>query len=284
MRFEYDESSGYPARLTADYRGLTIAAIQDESPSNPWTDSDGLAPLLWWSLGGGSEEHGGAELGRPLDAVSDYKLGRQWAELCKAVGADPAELDADCRQAQKDYGGRLADHRREALEERLGDMAPSDYNRRSWPVDYADALESLWTLAGCEALAFQRNGYSQGDSVLGLLVATPAWISAMGIPAGHDMRADLERQADTFGAWAFGDCYGFSIESPDGESLDSCWGFIGSDFEESGLAEAARDSADWIVESAAKRRAERLKELIRARVPVAYRPALLAEAGRLESM
>lgn len=282
LSFTYDESSGYPARLVADYRGLVIEAIQDESPENPWTIDDGLAPLLWYSLSGGSEEHGGADLTAPLAAIKDSTISRKWPELCKAVGVDPAELERDCREAQRDYGGRLVDHRREALESALDDMAPARYNR--WPVDYADALESLWQLAGCEALALQRNGYSQGDSVLGLLVATPAWRELVGIPAGHDMKADLERQADLFGAWAFGDVYGYVIRAQgDGETLDSCWGFIGDDLNESGLAEAAMSTADSIIEAAAERRTAKLKELIRARVPVAYRPALLAEAGKLES-
>jgi hypothetical protein len=101
----------------------------------------------------------------------------------------------------------------------------------------------------------------------------------MGIAAGRDMVADLEAQADLLGSWAFGDVCGYVIESPDGEHLDSCWGFYGSDFEKSGLAEAATEAADSILADAAKRKADKLKELIRNRVPLALRPALLESAG-----
>lgn len=283
LNFEYVESSGFPAVSRAEYRGLIIEAVQDQDCSNPWTDCDGLAPLLWTN-GDGGEEYGDADLESPLKRFSDWQISRHWRALCAilAPDCDADSLSAELAKARRDnppqWRASLAELKREALEERLGDLKPDGW--RSWPVDYYDVLQQLWSLAGIEALDFQRNGYSQGDSVLGLLVATPEWRKAMGIPAGHDMQADLKRQADLFGHWAFGDCYGFVIKSPDGESLDSVWGYIG-DPDESGLAEAATESADSILASAAKRKAEKLKELIRNRVPLDKRPALLAEAGEL---
>jgi hypothetical protein len=288
LSFEYDESSGYPAISRASYRGLTIEAIQDESPSNPWTDSDGFAPLLWYSLGGGSEEHGNADLTAPLAAFSDAAISRHWRKLCAilAPDVDADALSSELAKARRDnppqWRGSLSELKREALEERLNDMAPAGH--RSWPVDYVDALEELWTLAGCEALAFQRNGYSQGDSVLGLLVATPAWRKAMGIPAKRDLASDLRGQADIFGAYFWGDVYGVAIVAPDDSTLDSIWGFVGSDFEKSGLAEAGVELADSILADASRRRTAKAKELIRNRVPVAYRGAALEEAGKLESV
>jgi hypothetical protein len=288
LSFEYDESSGYPAKFRAEYRGLTVLAIQDESPSNPWQDQDGLAPLLWYSLGGDGiqDESGAYDLESVLGSTqyfSEYALGRKWRQLCQALGVDdPAALDAELKTERREYGGRLADYRRDKLESVLSDLKPDGWRQWGAACDYFAALESLWTLAGVPALDFQHNGYSQGDSVRGLLVATPAWIKAMGIPAGHDFESDLKAQADLFGAYAFGDVYGYVIESPEGEHLDSCWGFYGGDFDESGLAEAAQDSAESILASAAKRKAEKLKELIRNRVPLALRPALLAEAGELK--
>lgn len=286
LSFDYDSRSN---ESRAAYRGLVIRAIQDSDCSNPWHDSDGMAPLIWTSGDSFNDESGAYYIESPLKRFSDYALGRKWRELCQALDVDPGELEAEIKLERKDYGGRLADYRRDKLEERLGELKPSG---RSWGAacDYLAALETLWQLAGIEALDFQRNGYSQGDSVRGLLVALPEWREAMGIKAGHDMRADLESQADVFGAWAFGDCYGYVIEAadsdgePDGEQLDSCWGFIGDDFEKSGLAEQALSSADYILASAKKRKAERVKELIRNRVPVAMRPALIEAAGKLESV
>ena len=34
-----------------------------------------------------------------------------------------------------------------------------------------------------------------------------------------------------------GDVYGFMIETPDGEHINSCWGFYGDDFENNGMAD-----------------------------------------------
>lgn len=66
-----------------------------------------------------------------------------------------------------------------------------------------------------------------------------------------------------------GDVYGFVIESldsdgdPDGDCLDSCWGFYGDDFNWSGLAEAAAESLAYIRK---ERRFAKMKELIRAAI------------------
>lgn len=289
LHFEWIDSA-HESR--AEYRGLIIRAVQDSDCSNPWEDTDGMAPLIYYS-DALTDCAGSYDLESPLKRFSDYALGRKWRRLCLAIGVDPGELESEIASERKDYGGKLADWRRDKLEERLGELKPSS---RSWGVacDYFTALEDLWNLAGIEALDFERNGYSQGDSVRGLLVALPEWRKAMGVPdkrdgRRYDMRADLEAQADVFGAWAFGDCFGYVIEQadsdgdPDGETLDSCWGFIGDDFEKSGLAEQAQSSADYIVESAAKRKAAKLKELIRNHVPLHARPAILADAAKLES-
>ncbi len=283
LNFDYCERS---SDSRADYRGLVIRAVQDTDAENPWTDCDGFAPLLWHSLGNReATEHGDAGITAPLAAFSDAAISRHWIKLAAIIvpdldaAAHSRELVALRRQNPPQWRATLAALKRETLEEALSDRA----DESSWPSDYFDLLAELWTLAGCESLAFQRNGYSQGDSVLGLLVATPAWRKAMGIPAKRDMASDFESQANVFGAWAFGDCYGFAIESPEGEHLDSCFGYIGSDFAESGLSEAATESADHILADAAKRRGDKLKELIRNRVPVALRPSLLADASKLES-
>lgn len=279
LHFEYMNNGD----SVASYRGLTIRAVQDSDASNPWTEWDGQPPLLWTS-GDGLNDDAAGDIESVLGRFGDYQLGRRWRELCQALGVDAAELEAEIKAERQPYlgtshAGRLADWRRDKLESILAEMKPDGW--RSWGAacDYLAALESLWTLLGVPALDFQRNGYSQGDSVRGLLVATPDYLKASG--ASYAKPSDLESSADLFGAWAFGDVYGYVIESDDGEWLDSCFGYYGADFDESGLAEAATEAADSILESAERRRVAKLKELIRARVPTQYRPAILAEAGAL---
>jgi hypothetical protein len=39
--------------------------------------------------------------------------------------------------------------------------------------------------------------------------------------------ANLEGEMATLSSYLYGECYGYEVEGPDGETLDSCWGFIG---------------------------------------------------------
>lgn len=278
LSFDYDGRSN---ESVAHYRGLKIRAVQDETAGNPWEEWDGQPPLLWTSGEGWNDCGQGFCVESVLGSTrffSDRQLALKWPELCRAVELDPAATEAELKAERKEYGGRLADYRRDKLESALSDMKPEG---RSWSAacDYLAALETLWRLAGVPALDFQRSGYSQGDVVRGLLVALPEWQKKLG--ASYTDSAQLESDANLFGAWAFGDVFGFIIEDSEGETLDSCFGYYGTDFQESGLADAAKESADSILASAAKRRGEKLKELIRNRVPVALRPSILAEAGAL---
>lgn len=48
---------------------------------------------------------------------------------------------------------------------------------------------------------------------------------------------DFIAEVDEYSAWAEGSCYGFVVHDKDDNEVDSCWGFIGMDAVESGLAE-----------------------------------------------
>lgn len=237
LSFDYD-----PARnaSVADYRGLTIIAEHDTDAANPFTDWDCEPPTLVISGGRNSsaEDYSGEGLESPLALISDGKLrlSRYWQAAAKALDLCPASFRPDCEQEARDYGAGLVDTMREGLERALDDMRPSYYSGNA--SDYLSALESLWTLAGVTALAWSSRGYSQGDYADGLSVATPAWAAKVGAPVDSHMR-QLESARDLWGSWAWGDVYGFVIESPEGETLDSCWGFYGDDFAKSARAGAA---------------------------------------------
>ena len=49
-------------------------------------------------------------------------------------------------------------------------------------------------------------------------------ITAKGIERATEY---LTSEVDTYSQWAQGDIYGYVVESPEGETLDSCWGFYG---------------------------------------------------------
>lgn len=52
--------------------------------------------------------------------------------------------------------------------------------------------------------------------------------SDMGAKTPEDRRKDAESFLRTWNSWANGECYWYSIEDEDGETVDSCGGFIGS--------------------------------------------------------
>jgi hypothetical protein len=48
-------------------------------------------------------------------------------------------------------------------------------------------------------------------------------------------RRYLLGEIETYQQWLDGDVYGFALETPEGEEVDSCWGFYGYDWEENGI-------------------------------------------------
>lgn len=239
------------------YRGLVIRVRRDDLPCNPHEDWDGMTPMLVKS---GRDEWDYSDsadnLRYPWEHLSDWKIARNWRAVCDAVGVYWFDADKECRRQQAIYGGRLADCRRELLENAACDRSTAD--------EFA-GLAYLWKLAGCAALDSSISGHCQGDYADVLAVQTPAWRDRMGTPkpgkrSEEDEARDLRADISTYEAFAFGDVYGYVIETEDGEELDSCWGFYGMDAEESGLWDAATSAADWHAEKIAENLARELEE------------------------
>lgn len=271
----------------AAYHGLVIEAHQDSNAECPFESWDCEPPTAVYSGRHNDEsDYSGGVVQRPLDYLPDSKLRlrRYWEPAARALGvSDPAAWRADLEREAADYGDSIVDTMRERLESDLEAMRPGYYVNAG---DYTSALAALWNLAGVPAVDWVSRGYSQGDYADGITVATPAWRETVGAPL-EGLEAQLEAARDLWGAWAWGDVYGWVIRAagPDGEAdgdtLDSCWGYYGTDHGDSGLEESALEAADSILAAARKRKAARLAELIRNRVPLAVRPAELAAAGEL---
>lgn len=285
-----------------EYRGLVILAVQDDSPSNPFEEWDTEPPTAVASGRGGSiQDYSDGEALGALEGVSDGWISRHWRALAKILGVAESDLEAQVKERCK--GVPTVDVRRDAFREVLDDMAPTRYGGNAG--DYFDALAAIWALRGVAAESWYSTGYSQGDWANGLSVATPAWAEKVGAPADTHA-AQCKAAGKLWGAWAWGDCYGYVIAAPGAAQvrawnetgtgfdledvpideltdLDSCWGYYGSEHAESGLEDAAREAADSILEAARRRRLEALRTILRNRVPTLARPAILARAGALES-
>ncbi len=265
----YDRSG---VNQTATYRGFEIRAERDDGPENPFEAWDTEPPTLVYSGRDDVSDYSNGVVDDPFAAMTDSHISRNWRLIARALGV-LTDHDGEARENLKDSGGAaMGAIRRDLFSAALDDIKPSRYGGSS--SDYLDALATLWRIAGCEAANWSSRGYSQGHYADGLSVATPQWATLVGAPKSSH-KAQCEYAGKLWGFWAWGDCYGYVIDGDDG---DSCWGYYGDDHAESGLEEAAMRAVDGIIAGRQRRRAAKAKEIVRARVPLALRPAILDAA------
>lgn len=66
-------------------------------------------------------------------------------------------------------------------------------------------------------------------SHLGFWMATPELIEQSGVKL-EGLEEGLRNDFTEFAGWVSGEVYGFRITDPQGEEVDSCWGFYGTDW------------------------------------------------------
>jgi hypothetical protein len=215
---------GEPIEENFTIAGVGVQVWHDQDTENPYHWGDGMAPALWFSYR--IESYGQGDLEDPIGRMSPAFVSRHYrkieAILDNVDSEEPARIKAD-------YGGDMGDIRQEYYAECLADLR-SEY----WGsvCDYFETLAELWRLQGIPADTFQRNGYSQGHSARGLIVHLPEWVQAVG--ASHaspdEIEKDMESDADTYGAWLWGDVYGFTVgNDSDDEDAECCGGYYGTD-------------------------------------------------------
>lgn len=271
LRFEYQDKSG--DYIAAAPSGFTVKAERDQDARHPWDNEDGLAPIAVYSDRDYSEK---GDMPNPLEATSDSWLARHWRAVCDIFN-QPYD-SARVFKADNSYF-KVSDARRDLVESWLSDEKPGRYGGSA--REYMRLLAALYELRGWPVYQGNSRGYCQGDWAELLLVMSPAESAAWGckMPKGaaamEKARESLKAQAALWGFWAWGNVYGFVIEDSNGDHIDSCWGFYGDDFEESGLAEMAESALAYRLEERRRKRQCKAKDLIRARVPLAARAAIL---------
>jgi len=254
--------------------GFRVTAEQDSDARNPWQDMDGLAPIMSY-YDRSIQQYGDWSETDAIAAMSDSFINRKWRELCDIF--DMPEREARDLKSAYRYDCSIAEVKRDLLNQWLDDESGQAK---------VNLLRDLFNLLGWPTLSTTSRGYSQGDWAELLLVYTPAHAATCGIKFPRSAKAkaaalaDLEGAAKLWGYWAWGNVYGAVIEAwdgarPIGDPLESCWGFYGDDFDESGLAEYAESTIAAIRDQRKRARVAKLKELIRARVPVAIRADIM---------
>lgn len=87
----------------------------------------------------------------------------------------------------------------------------------------------------------------------------------------------LISQVEAYDNFLCGDIYGYTITTPDGDDLDSCGGFFGDNFDKNGLSEYVLNSIERTNKARIKERIEKVKQLIKAHVPLIQRADILSD-------
>lgn len=222
----------------SEYRGYTIRAIYDETAENPWESWDCNPPIIIH----GNRYH--KEYGNlPTIELTRQQVKDNLPEILSMLElASIFETRGSPQYTYPEQRPFYCSHNsieiiNELLEEYFGDL--SDRDRLEF-------LETLYAWKGIPALTTSVSGYSQGDYAELLIVASPEWAEKTG--ATITAPEQLQPSADLYAAWAFGDIYGYIVEDPEGEEIDSCWGYYGADFNKSGLIDAATGAIDYEIE------------------------------------
>jgi hypothetical protein len=87
----------------------------------------------------------------------------------------------------------------------------------------------------------------------------------------------LRSEVKIYNAYLSGDVYGYIIESPDGQEVDSCWGFYNVD-DTNYAEEEAKSMIDCIIRTALEKHTAHLKVWIKHKIPLIYRKPLNCRA------
>ena len=128
----------------------------------------------------------------------------------------------------------------------------------SCAIEFFEKLECLCAILGVACINKQSNGYSQGDSVLVFMAATPDWLKETGLEGEtlEGLKANLMSSYKQYSAWMWGDCYGWVVkeiivdddgDESYGDTIDSCWGYYTDDFKWNCLLESGIDAIKGLI-------------------------------------
>jgi hypothetical protein len=249
---------------TIEYKDYTIHIEQDTRASNPFEDWDCEPPLLVYYDGCLTKYGDVPDFSDLVALIPEVHFSRG-----NRVGLIKGLLDCTLREFAEEHKQYF--YTPDTFATLLSEQCPEPGHSWGDAAAHFETLEVLCKLAGVPCYHGQSNGYCQGNSALVIAFATDDWATKVGAPA-HTLHDQCKGAFDLYTAWAWGDCYGISrIEDPDGNEIEggSCWGFYGSDHEESGLLIEARGTIDadirlGIIARAAEERAEAKERAERA--------------------
>jgi hypothetical protein len=139
--------------------------------------------------------------------------------------------------------------------------------------DIADALIEAWDRYDRDAVKVERYARAflgaaavdwwddpqSGSRIVGVITREAAQREQL-----TDPLATLNAELQTYAAWAEGAVFGYVVTSPDGEHLDSCWGYYGWDEIKPGgyVMECAQGAIDFYKEQKHAERVAMFRKMV----------------------
>lgn len=261
-----------------EYKGHLINILQDEDPRNPFTDDDGNPAILSEVQGYGDRYNINLYSNSPLFGQRDfynwqtvfnsiiYFYGFDLAKFANFL--DKALIIADKKLFLKEYaklqkeGQDSNDACVNAMQEVSEGMGFEFFSRA--------AVAYLLEAYDIKYFCYDSKGDSQGDFRRVLIVADDNFFKVTGCKK-EQAESIFKSSKEMFDAWLWGRVAGFFIPSIE----ESCWGFYGDNYEESGLLPQARIEIERHISFLIKQKAKRLKQLLKNRVPLHIRADIL---------
>jgi len=221
-----------------NYKGYSIEIENDSYPMNPRTDWDNGTIMVC--------QHGRYSLGDEKHGV-DLDGCNSWADVKKAIVKQKKPIVI--------LPLYLYDHSGITMNT-TGFSCGWDSGQVGFIfINEAKAKEIGWTKAYAKTLAKGDDEKYKGKTREEILT--------------NFMISDVE----TYDNYISGQVYQFTVKDKDGEEVEdgSCGGFYGYDHDKSGLLDHAQNAIDCEIKWNVKKRVEKLKDLIKAKVPVIYR-------------
>lgn len=219
-----DGPDGETATLSTG--GYDVTLWRDSDAPNPWDDWNAMLP--WFNKPSRNQRE--FNYGDALNVTAhlpDSITWRQFRAALKAIeySGDIADLCYDTvRVDVSDYDSPMAAWR-EVRASSLVDIAAELIAAQGYTASDIETIEALYNALGVPCVSFSLQGYSQGDHVEGLFVATPQWLEQAGLDRETGLSPEeVEVSKRLLAAWLWGDVWGFTIVR-EGEYVDSCGGF-----------------------------------------------------------
>ena len=198
---------------TTQIAGYTVELVQDIDAESP-REYDNIGTMVCW--------HRNYTLGDEQPNVYGGESPEDYIRNLVAFSIDDTSVDYDDEDADEQY---------------------AELVRKQFAKDYFLLPLILYDHSGISMSTTTEWPYNcpWDAGQVGFIYASKAKLKEEGIMDGAKA---LRQEVETYDQYLRGDVYGYTITDPEGEHVDSCWGFIGGDYAMEQAIEALNSALD----------------------------------------